>query len=82
MFIRLNDLSDKAGSATDDLKKGYDGYDTEVRFTVGDNKITVITENAGVFIRNTAVLSDMSRPIYATVTGDQVAITNTKVQQA
>ena len=37
---------------------------------------------AGVSIRNTAVLSDMSQPIYAAITGDQVAITNIRVHQA
>ena len=63
-------------------KYNREGYDTEVRFTVEDNKITVITENAGVSIRNTAVLSDISQPIYAAITGDQVALTNIRVQQA
>ena len=61
------------------MKYNQAGYDTEVRFTVEDNKITVITENAGVSIRNTAVLSDMSQPIYAAITGDQVAVTNIRV---
>ncbi len=64
------------------MKYNQEGYDTKVRFTVEDNKITVITENAGVSIRNTAVLSDMSQPIYAAITGDQVAVTNIRVQQA
>ncbi|MBR5090986.1 MAG: HD domain-containing protein, partial [Ruminiclostridium sp.] len=64
------------------MKYNQEGYDTEVRFTVEDNKITVITENAGVSIRNTAVLSDMSQPVYAAITGDQVAITNIRVHQA
>lgn len=64
------------------MKYNQEGYDTEVRFAVGDNKITVITENAGVSLRNTAVLSDMSQPIYAAITGDQVAVTNIRVKHA
>ncbi|MBP5249308.1 MAG: HD-GYP domain-containing protein [Lachnospiraceae bacterium] len=56
-----------------------DGFDTEVTFTVKDNKITISTENAGISLRNTAILTNIDKPVFAAVTGDQVAITNIRI---
>lgn len=52
------------------------GYDAEVTFRVSDGRITVITENAGISVRHTVVLTDITAPVYAALTGDQVAVTN------
>lgn len=55
------------------------GYDVTIVFSVIDNRITIFTENAGISINNTAILTDIDRPIYAAVTGDQVAITDIRI---
>ena len=57
-----------------------DGYDATVTFRVEDNRITVITENAGISMKHTAVLTDISDTVYASVTGDQVAVTNIRIK--
>lgn len=56
------------------------GFDAVVSFEVNDNRITVITENAGVFIRNTVIISEIDKTIYTAITGDQVAITNIRIR--
>ncbi len=53
-----------------------EGFDATVTFRVEDNLITVITENAGISMENTAVLRNIDKKVYASITGDQVAITN------
>ncbi|MBR5090445.1 MAG: HD-GYP domain-containing protein [Ruminiclostridium sp.] len=58
---------------------GRNGFDTTVTFSVRDNRITVATENAGIAVRNTAVISGISDPVYAAITGDQVAITDVRL---
>ncbi|MBR5089907.1 MAG: hypothetical protein IK093_10815, partial [Ruminiclostridium sp.] len=60
------------------MKRNMEGYDVSVSFAVEGNKITVITENAGIAIRNTAVISGTTKPVYAAITGDQIAVTNIK----
>ena len=61
-------------------KFNKDGFDVEIRFEVDDNRITLITENAGIAIRNTAVLTGIDRTVYASVTGDQVAVTDIRIK--
>ena len=56
------------------------GFDAEIRFEVEDNKITLITENAGIAVRNTAEMTGISSTIYAAVTGDQVAVTDIRIE--
>ena len=57
-------------------KQNRDGYDAIVTFKREGGRITIITENAGISIKNTAILTGIDRKVYAAVTGDQVAITN------
>ena len=61
-------------------KHNQDGYDTAVTFRVEDNKITIITDNAGISVSNTAVLTGIDKTVYAAITGDQVAITNIHIK--
>ena len=61
-------------------KHNQDGYDTTVSFRVEDNKITIITDNAGISVSNTAVLTGIDKTVYAAITGDQVAITNIHIK--
>lgn len=55
------------------------GLDVTIRFSVDDNRITITTENGGISINNTAIMTDINRTIFAAITGDQVAITNIRI---
>lgn len=58
-----------------------DGFDAAVTFAVEDNKVTVMTENAGIAIKNEFVFTNTDNTLYAAVTGDQVAITNIRISR-
>ena len=55
------------------------GFDCTVRFEKKGNQITARTENAGISVKNTSVIEGSSDPIYVSLTGDQVAITNIRI---
>lgn len=77
----LNVVKDENFGGWDAWKKyNQDGFDATVTFKVDDNKITVMTENAGISLKNTAIMTDIDKTIYAAVTGDQVAITNIHIK--
>ena len=57
-----------------------DEIDSQMEFRVEDNKITIITDNAGISVSNTAVLTGIDKTVYAAITGDQVAITNIHIK--
>ena len=52
------------------------GYDATVEFRIEENKIIVSTENLGISVKNTVTMNDIEGPIYASLTGDQCALTN------
>ncbi len=56
-----------------------EGYDTEVRFAVEGNRITIRTENAGILVDNTVIIYNTDKTVYAALTGDQVALTNIRI---
>ena len=58
------------------------GLDCEIQFKKKGNRIIVTTENSGLTIRNSVVINDSSiEKIYASLTGDQCAITNIRIKQ-
>ena len=59
----------------------HDGYESTATFHVDGNRITVVTENAGIAMKNTVILTDIETPVYAAITGDQVALTNIRVKR-
>ena len=76
----LNAIRNESFEGWDEWKKhNQDGYDAVVTFKKDGNRITIITENAGISIKSTAVLTGIDRKVYAAVTGDQVAITNIRI---
>ena len=80
--VELNVNSDAQFGGWDDWKEyNLAGYDATVTFKVDGNRITIITENAGISVRNTAIMTGIDRKIYAAVTGDQVAITNIRIKK-
>ncbi|MCR5251623.1 MAG: HD-GYP domain-containing protein [Lachnospiraceae bacterium] len=56
-----------------------EGYDATVTFRVEDDRITVITENAGIAVSNMFTITGIEKTIYAAVTGDQVAVTDIRI---
>lgn len=57
------------------------GYDSEAVFTREGNTITVITDNLGIFIKNTTTINDSAKKIYIAISGDQCALTNIRILQ-
>lgn len=57
------------------------GYDVLITFLVKGSRITVQTENGGISIRNTVIINAAGKKIYAVLTGDQVALTDIKIQK-
>ncbi|MCR5686016.1 MAG: HD-GYP domain-containing protein [Lachnospiraceae bacterium] len=57
-----------------------EGFDCVVSFGRAGNKISVTTENQGLYVKNTTTLPDGTGEVYAALTGDQVALTNIRIQ--
>lgn len=55
------------------------GYECEIAFRVSGKRITTITENNGISIRNITTIKDKNKEIYASLTGDQCALTDIRV---
>ena len=57
------------------------GFDCTVTFKVQDNKITTTTSNLGLDLRNVTTIYDPPKEVYVSLTGDQCAITNIRIEQ-
>ncbi len=55
------------------------GMECEVEFKKKGNKITVTTENGGIFMSNTTTVDKDTDVVYAALTGDQCALTDIRV---
>ncbi len=55
------------------------GLDCRVAIHREDNRVTVTTENLGIFIRCVTVINDDVEQVYAALTGDQCALTDIHV---
>ncbi len=62
------------------LEENKKGFNTEVDFKYNGNKITILTENKGIFMENTTVILDGTQEIYAIITGDQCAVTDIRIR--
>ncbi len=58
-----------------------DGFDCTVTFEKKDNTVTVRTVNDGIYIKSTTEILCRQDKLYATVTGDQCAITNIRIRK-
>ena len=56
------------------------GYDVSVSFKIVGNRVIISTENAGIEIRNTALINNINKNLYIALSGDQCAITNIRIQ--
>ena len=57
------------------------GFDCEITFSRTEDRVTLTTENQGLFVQNTTHV-EAGRPIYVALTGDQCALTDIRVQAA
>ena len=65
----------------DDWKeKNREGMECSVELVKKGNMITFRTENLGVEMENTTVISDIHRDVYVSLTGDLVALTDIRVR--
>ncbi|MBP5608621.1 MAG: diguanylate cyclase, partial [Lachnospiraceae bacterium] len=55
------------------------GYDCSVSFSRRGNKIESYTENEGIFIRNITEIKVEAEEIFVALSGDQVALTNIRI---
>lgn len=55
------------------------GLDCEITFSRTEDRVTLTTENQGLFVQNTTHV-EAGRPIYVALTGDQCALTDIRVQ--
>ncbi len=61
-------------------EKNLKGYECEINIRVMQNKITLMTVNAGIAIENVTTVMDGEKDLYIAVTGDQCAITDIRVR--
>lgn len=66
-----------------DAWKDYnrEGYDCTVLFERHDNRVTIHTENSGIILKNTAIITNGNDKIFVALTGDQCAITNIRINK-
>ncbi|MCR5216139.1 MAG: HD domain-containing protein [Lachnospiraceae bacterium] len=55
------------------------GFEVSVDCRRKGNKITIITENHGIYIKNVTTLDSSIKDVYIALTGDQVALTDIRV---
>ncbi|MBQ5473585.1 MAG: diguanylate cyclase, partial [Lachnospiraceae bacterium] len=60
-------------------KHNKEGYECKVTFTKEGNEVTTITENFGIFIKNTTKILSNDKHVYVALTGDQCAMTNIRI---
>ena len=63
------------------MEYNHKGYDAVVTFKVKDNDLMIITDNCGILVKNTVEMNGIGRPVYAAITGDEVAVTNIRVEK-
>ncbi len=65
----------------DDWKEtNLKGMEFEIGFLKKKEKISLVTENLGVFIENITVIKDGNETVYAAITGDQCAVTDIRIE--
>ena len=95
-LMRLDGESWKSGDASDcsllvdrhnfdgwDHWKKYnkDGYDCTICFEREGNKIVAYTENDGISVKSTTEVKIDVNEIYVALTGDQIALTNIRIEK-
>ena len=58
-----------------------EGYDCTVTFERNDRKIVTRTINNGISIKNISTINTDVKTIYVSLTGDQCALTNIRIEK-
>lgn len=82
-------VESKTNINKDDTFEGWDywkennkkGFDVTVTFKRKDNKVSIITENFGIYINSVVTIIDEVPDVFMAITGDQVAISNIQVER-
>ncbi len=56
-----------------------EGHEYEIEFEKKGNRVTVRSNNLGIYIENTTRIRDGSKTVYAAITGNQVALTDIRI---
>ncbi len=57
-----------------------EGYEASVILRRFGNRITTVTNNNGISIKNVTVINDNQKEVYVSLTGDQVALTDIRIR--
>ena len=57
------------------------GFDCSVVIRWSGNKVTTMTKNSGIEIKNVTTIKDNIKKIYVSLTGDQVALTDIRIRK-
>jgi hypothetical protein len=77
MIVNMQDGFDGWDAWKEANKKGID---VTVTFKIEENRVTTFTENQGIAIKNITTITDDKNEIYVSLTGDQCAITNIRIE--
>ena len=96
-LVKLNGENEAADLQAEnklDLKKkdsfpGWDewkeinkkGLDCELSVERKGSQYILKTENLGIYIENTAIIKNEKRPVYLSITGDQIALTDIRIMK-
>ena len=72
-------LTITASKGVEEEEKNKKGIDVSASFISSRGVIAMNTENLGIFINNTTIISDNAKKIYVALTGDQCAITDIRI---
>jgi hypothetical protein len=78
MIVNMQDGFDGWDAWKEANKKGID---VTVTFKIEENRVTTFTENQGIVIKNTTTITDDKDEIFVSLTGDQCAITNIRIEK-
>ena len=60
-------------------ERNKEGIECELSITKRGNKITMTTENLGIYIQETLIPKDSTADVYVAITGDQCALTDIRI---
>ena len=58
------------------------GMDCEISLERKGNRVVLKTENLGIHIENTTIIKDEVHKVYVALTGDQVALTDIRINKS
>ena len=58
------------------------GMDCEISLERKRNRVVLKTENLGIHIENTTIIKDEVHKVYVALTGDQVALTDIRINKS